>query len=223
MIMCNATGVIFGATSLTRQEIEGKKIIEIGSYDVNGSLRSIIESSNPAKYIGVDIEKGPGVDVVCDAGDVVKKFGKESFDIVIATELLEHVKDWRKVVSNIKSICKPRGIILITTRSLGFAYHAYPHDFWRYEIGDMNNIFSDYSIKGLETDKSAPGVFMKASKPNNFREKNLSDHQLHSIILNRRVKDINESDIKSFQRKYVKKERIRKLILKVSKFVFSRI
>lgn len=74
--MCNATCLIFGIRNLTSEEIIGKRIIEIGSYDVNGSLRSIIESRDPAEYIGVDIQKGRGVDVVCNAEDIINKFGK---------------------------------------------------------------------------------------------------------------------------------------------------
>lgn len=96
--MCNEMCIIFGATNLTKEEVEGKKIIEVGSYDMNASLRPIIESWTPAEYVGVDIKKGPGVDIVCGAEDIIERFGKESFDIVISTELLEHVKDWRKVI-----------------------------------------------------------------------------------------------------------------------------
>jgi len=94
--------------NLKKEEIEGKKIIEVGSYNENGSFQDFIKNWNPDKFIGVDIKKGLGVDVICRAENIIKKFGKESFDIVISTELLEHVRNWRKVISNIKNICKPK-------------------------------------------------------------------------------------------------------------------
>ncbi len=154
--MCHVSCIVFGAKYLSKDEVKGKKVLEVGSYDVNGSLRPIIESWEPAEYIGVDIEEGPGVDVICNADNIVEHFGKETFDIVISTELLEHVWDWRRVISNIKNICKSNGIILITTRSYGFPYHAYPYDFWRYELEDMKNIFSDCELMVLENDFQAP-------------------------------------------------------------------
>jgi len=87
--------------------------------------------------VGVDIEPGKFVDVVLPAERLVEHFGPESFDVVIATELLEHVQDWRLVVNNMKAVLRRGGYIYITTRSYGFPFHAYPYDFWRYEVEDL--------------------------------------------------------------------------------------
>jgi len=179
--MCNAWCITYWSERISKEEVEGKKVIEVGSLDVKGSLRSIIEPLNPAEYVGVDITEGRGVDIICDARDIIERFGKESYDFVVSTELLEHVESWRKVVSNIKNICKPEGIIIITTRSYGFPYHGYPHDFWRYEIADMAEIFADCNLEILEPDESEPGVFMKARKPKGFLELDLSRHELYSV------------------------------------------
>ena len=222
--MCHVSCIVFGAKNLTKEEIKGRKVIEVGSYDVNGSLRPIIESWEPAEYVGVDIEKGPGVDFVCNAEDIVEKFGKESFDVVISTELLEHVRDWRKVISDIKNICKPNGIIFITTRSKGFDYHAYPYDFWRYELEDMKYIFSDCEILVLEKDFQAPGVFLKAKKPNKFVEKDLSDHKLYSVVVNKKIKEITDKDFQNWYfKRLVLKEKLKNFIIKVGKFIYSKI
>lgn len=110
------------------------------------------------------------MDIVCRAEDVLTKFGKDSFDVVISTEMVEHVRDWKTVISNIKNLCRPEGVVLVTTRSRGFKYHAFPYDFWRYEPEDMNNIFSDFEIQVLEKDPELPGVLIKAKKPARFLE-----------------------------------------------------
>ena len=60
--------------------LENKKILDIGSYDVNGTLKPIFEKGN---YIGLDMEAGPNVDVVSDAHNI--PFKKEEFDIPLYT------------------------------------------------------------------------------------------------------------------------------------------
>jgi len=217
--MCNASCIIFGATNLTIDQVKGKRVLEVGSYDLNGSLRPIIESWKPAEYVGIDIKEGPGVDLVCDVDDIVDRFGKESFDIVISTELLEHVRDWKKVISNIKKVCRQNGIILLTTRSFGFPYHAYPDDFWRFELADLADIFSDCTIEKLEKDRIGPGVFIKARKPNDFVEKNFSDYELYSIIVDKRVKEIDQASFTRFQEKYRRRLIRRRLERSIKQFV----
>jgi SAM-dependent methyltransferase len=188
--MCNSACIDFARENIAKAEIEGKSVIEVGSLNVNGSLRPVIEILQPAKYIGVDLTLGPGVDVISKAEDLVKVFGSEVFDVVIATELLEHVQDWRSVVSNMKQVVRPGGVLLITTRSIGAEYHGYPFDFWRYEISDMEKIFSDFQIDRLETDPLVPGVFMKAVKKNPFFEHDTLEIKLFSILKGRRVEHL---------------------------------
>jgi|GEM_PF-719672 predicted O-methyltransferase YrrM len=190
--MCNHTGIAFVKNNLKLEEVFGKNIIESGSRDVNGSVRPDVELLNPGLYIGTDLVSGHRVDRVCDATDLVNVFGEASFDILISTEALEHVKNWHKVISNFKRIIKPGGLVLITTRSIGFLYHEYPSDHWRYELEDMQNIFSDFEILVLEKDTESPGIFVKARKPKNFVEKNLRDYELYSIVEQRRMKRITE-------------------------------
>lgn len=196
--MCTINGIVFGVKNLSKEEIKGKRVIEVGSYNVNGGIRDILESWEPKEYIGVDIEAGPGVDVVCNGENLVEKFGKDSFDVVISTELVEHVENWKKVFSNIKNICKPNGAIYVATRSYGFPYHAFPHDYWRYETEDIKAIFSDCEILSIQKDPEAPGIFIKAKKPYKFNERDLSNYELYSMVANKKVKEITDKDFKTF-------------------------
>lgn len=221
--MCNVSGTIFSIKNLNPKEVENKKIIEIGSYNINGGIRSVIESWQPKEYIGVDISMGPGVDVVCKVEDLVSNFSEASFDIVISNELLEHVEDWRAAIHNMKAVCKIGGTIIITTRSKGFHYHGYPYDFWRYELEDMKNIFSDFNIISLENDSQEPGIFVKAVKPDNYQENDLDAYELYSIILNKKVRSINEADKKSlYFLKNSLKEKIKKILFKWGKYLFMK-
>ncbi len=203
--MCNEACIEFGRATLSREDIHGKSILEVGSLDVNGSLRTVAERYSPSSYIGVDFQAGPGVDQVCDANDLLEKFGRETFDLLISTELLEHVRDWRRVISNFKNVLKPRGKLLLTTRSKGCKFHGYPFDYWRYEVSDMEKIFSDFLVQSIEPDFSLPGVFVFAQKPDEFREADTSDMELYSVITGRRSKTVTDRHITWFQWKWTAK------------------
>ena len=110
--MCNVAVIEFFIESIKAEELNGKRVLEVGSKYVDGSVRPLIENFfSPKEYIGVDIEPGKFVDLILPAEKLLGYFGSESFDVVVTTELLEHVMDWRLVVNNMKMILKRTGYI----------------------------------------------------------------------------------------------------------------
>lgn len=147
-----------------------QRVLEVGSRNVNGSLRQSIEP-HCQEYVGIDIEDGLGVDIVMPAEDLTKRF-KSEFDIVICTEMLEHAEDWRTAINQMKYVLIGDGQIFITTRGPGFPYHEYPGDHWRYTEGNMHEIFRDFEIDLCkpDPDPASPGVFLIATKPQDWKE-----------------------------------------------------
>jgi SAM-dependent methyltransferase len=200
--MCNDACLAFARLNITESDVKGKTVLEVGSLDVNGSFRPIILAFQPAKYVGVDINMGPGVDEICDVLQLTERFGRSTFDMVVTTEMLEHVRDWRMAISNLKGVLKAGGTLVVTTRSKGFKYHEFPYDFWRYEKSDMERIFSDFVIHKITKDHLRPGIFLKATKSEGVVEADLSGYKLYSIVTRKRSESIGDRDMEEFMRKH---------------------
>lgn len=198
LLMCNRDCLAFAERNLTAERVAGRRVLEVGAQDVNGSARSLVERHGPAEYVGVDIAEGPGVDELCDVGDLVERFGAGRFDLILCTEVLEHVRDWRRALSNLKHVLATGGTLLVTTRSIGFHYHGYPFDFWRFEAEDIKVMTADMSLETLESDASSPGVFFAATKRDDFREAKMEDHELYSIITEGRCRDVSNRQLRWF-------------------------
>jgi SAM-dependent methyltransferase len=159
---------------LSDDDIRGKSVIELGSRNVNGSIRPYIEKLNPASYIGVDFIPGRGVDLVTD---VCTYIPEKSADIVISTEMLEHTEDFLSAVNTIKKSCKIGGFLIISTRSPGFPYHGYPYDYWRYTKQNILDLFCDCKILHLINDWQSPGIIMIAKRTDSIM--NLGGYHPH--------------------------------------------
>ena len=151
--------------NLKPSEIEGMRILEIGSLNVNGSPREIIDSLKPSMYVGIDIQDGTGVNLIMSAEHLYSVFAPLSFDGIVCTETLEHVKDWRQVIDQIKYVLRPGGWIILTCRAPGYKVHDYPGDYWRFTIDDLARIFADMDVKVLISDSELKGSFIKVNKP----------------------------------------------------------
>lgn len=138
--MCNHW-CIEVANSLLDKIPVGARILEVGSRNVNGSVRAVLES-RAAEYLGVDLFEGSGVDIVLHVAHLRDQFGDEKFDVVISTEMLEHCSNWQEALYQMSSVLRQGGLLIITTRSPGFELHDYPADYWRFSRGDFAEIFN---------------------------------------------------------------------------------
>jgi SAM-dependent methyltransferase len=104
------------------------RVIDIGSQDVNGSLRTLVPTH--FEYLGVDFVAGKGVDVLLD-DPYSLPFEKESVDIVLSSSCFEHSEMFWLVFLEIMRILKPSGLFYLNVPSNG-SFHRYPVDCWRF-------------------------------------------------------------------------------------------
>lgn len=108
-----------------------KKILEIGSRQaVNqnemADLRNLFDTG---KFIGLDMQAGPGVDVVASAEKV--PFEDSTFDLVFCLETLEHAEKPYLICAEIERVLKPGGITIVSSQQ-NFPIHMHPSDYFRY-------------------------------------------------------------------------------------------
>lgn len=95
-----------------------------------------------AKIVCVDIEDGPGVDLVADAHDL-NMVDDNSVDFVVSVSVLEHVKYPQKVMKEIYRILKPGGVVYINIPFI-FPFHADPSDFYRFTYKGIDILCQDF-------------------------------------------------------------------------------
>lgn len=137
--MCNPWGQSFVRETLGLWP-PTPAVLEVGARDVNGSVRSFC-TPLARSYVGVDLEMAPGVDRVADVTRLHEQFPPASFDVVITTEMLEHVPDWPTALTEMMTVLRDEGLLILSTRAPGFPRHDYPGDFWRFSTSDLRLIF----------------------------------------------------------------------------------
>lgn len=89
--------------------------------------------TNPGAQIkdvtAVNLVRDKSLDVQADASTL--PFAAGSFDAVLCSEVLEHIREPRLVLQQIERILKPGGVLLITVPFL-FRQHGDPSDYGRY-------------------------------------------------------------------------------------------
>ena len=93
------------------------RILEIGSLDINGSVRQFFEDCD---YTGVDIGEGKGVDLVARGEEL--SFFDGNFSVCISCECLEHNPEWAKTFNNMVRMCS--GLVIMTCATTGRPEHG---------------------------------------------------------------------------------------------------
>lgn len=120
------------------------KVLEIGSRQaINqnelSNLRSLFPQSD---YLGLDMQKGPGVDLVASAEKL--PFTDKSFDLVLCLETLEHAQKPWLIAPEIDRVLKPNGVAIVSSPQNHFL-HLHPADYFRYTPLGLRSLFSQFA------------------------------------------------------------------------------
>jgi SAM-dependent methyltransferase len=101
------------------ERFSNKKVLDIGSLDINGSNRHLFEG---CEYTGLDVAEGKNVDIVSLAHEY--KAPDESYDFIVSNDCFEHDMFYDKTFKNIVRLLKPGGMFLFTCKTTGSAEHG---------------------------------------------------------------------------------------------------
>jgi SAM-dependent methyltransferase len=111
---------------------EGLKVLDAGC----GAqpFRHLIEERGGA-YFALDVTPQANVelDFVAQLDDPdldLAAIGRDSYDIILCSEVLEHVAEWDIAFQNLSSLLAPGGTLLVSAPHF-YPLHEEPYDFWR--------------------------------------------------------------------------------------------
>lgn len=90
------------------------------------------------KYIGVDVGNNPNADICINPGEKLP-FSNDEFDIVLSSQVLEHVKDVDQYMIECNRVLKKNGYLLLSTHGT-WQYHASPYDYHRWTAIGLKNL-----------------------------------------------------------------------------------
>lgn len=119
---------------------EGMDILEVGSREVDGSIRSLFTKAN---YIGFDLYAGANVDVIGDAHKLSDYFKEnQKFDLIVSLYVFEHLAMPWVVAGEIMKMLKPGGSVFVIA-PFAFAAHERPWDFFRFSEQGLKMLFPE--------------------------------------------------------------------------------
>jgi SAM-dependent methyltransferase len=203
-----------------------KKILEIGSWDVSGSIRQFF---NNCDYIGVDVSEGPGVDIVSFGQDLT--LPDKNFDLVISCECFEHNPDWIETFKNMYRMLDDEGLFVFTCATYGRREHGTPRRSMNSSLTSVsaggeyylnladNDISSSFKLKELFSNyKFFYNPYGRDLYFIGFKSKNMDKSPVFFNDFSKKVKSINKPEKVGFLEDFFKKLKF-KLIFKITQFI----
>ncbi|MFM7155089.1 MAG: class I SAM-dependent methyltransferase [Bacteroidota bacterium] len=102
------------------------------------------------EYLGADIERNKSADLVISLPSGKVNSSDSRFDILLSTQVLEHVTDPKRYLEEAHRLLKPGGTLVLSTHGY-WMYHPDPTDFWRWTRDGLERTISAEGFEIIET------------------------------------------------------------------------
>lgn len=129
-----------GIKKIIKSKIKGKNnlILDVGC---GAKPYYKLFEKKSKKYIGIDVLHEEAADIICSADDLPIR--SNVFDVVLCTQVLEHVEDPEKTLKEVHRVLKKNGLIILSTHGI-WVKHSAPHDYWRWTRFGLLKIFKNF-------------------------------------------------------------------------------
>ena len=132
-----------------------RRLLDVGG---RGKPYACFFADHVVNHYVLDVEPALSVDVVGDARFM--PFSDASMDVVLATQVLEHIPDPIAVIGEIRRVLKPGGTLLLSVPSI-FFQHGSPGDYWRFMPQGLEWILRDFQSVTVEGEAgTVPSIFL---------------------------------------------------------------
>jgi len=161
-------GAIYHHVKRNLETLRGEcRVIEVGSRKFRGAqwwadFRQLTLDMGH-RYKGTDFMAGPNVDLVVDLSEpngpveLLRKTNRLA-DLVICTEVLEHVWNPGALLRGMFQILKPNGLLVLTTL-FAFPIHNHPEDFWRFTPVCLERLFLASGLTEVDVKTNGETLF----------------------------------------------------------------
>ncbi len=169
----------------------GQKILNVGSssLEFRTKIQPHIEKfifrplkENNIKVIHTDIVNQNGVDIVGDltSPEFILKLKKKKYDLILCSNLLEHIEEIKPITTAIEEIVSEKGIAIITV-PYNYPYHLDPIDtMYRPNPKELSQLFASMKMLSGEILNARSANYGNFEK--NYFQKLLNDPRMFVII-----------------------------------------
>lgn len=139
---------LFNALFYLSDKYIQKKVDVILDYGCGTSPYKNLFLSHAEEYIGIDLPDNNEADIkVGEDGNIPLK--NESADVIISTQVLEHVERVDFYLHECRRLLKKNGLLILSTHGV-WPYHPYPADYHRWTRNGLETALKNNRIKCME-------------------------------------------------------------------------
>ncbi|SRR3990172_3231812 len=112
-------------------------VLDVGSR--NSPYRKVVPAT---KFMTLDADASKNPDITCDLNEGIK-WESDYFDTVVATEILQYVREPQHLVNEIHRVLKPGGVCILSTRFIQ-PYTPNPKDYYRFSHDALQYLLRNF-------------------------------------------------------------------------------
>ncbi len=121
-----------------KRQATDKRVLNVGSGADLYNYRRFFPNA-----VSFDVDPNNKPNVIGDAHAL--PFKNEEFEVVLCAEVLEHLIDPKKAISEMRRVLKSGGTLILTTRFV-YPIHDSPHDYWRFTKYGLMELFKEWEV-----------------------------------------------------------------------------